>query len=188
MLHSDYNKKHSHSKGKATECRNALEWAWRGVEALYIDHHSWLQRWLHGKLGNRWDAADVAHDTFIRALQKLGRNDEIHEPRSFLVTIARGLTIDLWRRRALEAAYLEVLATVPEAHQLSLETQAIVKEALFEVDRMLDGLGPQVRGVFLLSQLEGLTYPQIAVRMGISPRTVSIHLAKAIAHCCLTVT
>jgi RNA polymerase sigma-70 factor (ECF subfamily) len=37
----------------------------------------------------------------------------------------------------------------------------------------------------LLSQLDGLTYVQIAEHLGISLRTVNNHMAKAMEHCCL---
>ncbi|MNF10559.1 putative RNA polymerase sigma factor FecI [compost metagenome] len=54
-----------------------------------------------------------------------------------------------------------------------------------EIDRMLDGLGAKVKCTFLLAQLDGLTYAQIAERQGISLRTVNNHMARAMEHCCL---
>lgn len=155
------------------------------VVGLYQDHHSWLTSWLRGKLGNQADAADLAHDTFTRILQSRLLAGGIEEPRSLLSTIARGLVIDLWRRRALEQAYQQVLESLPEEHVPSLEAQAIVKERLIELDCMLDGLGSKVKQVFLLSIIAELPYPEIASRVGVSPRTVSNYLAKAMAQCCL---
>ena len=38
--------------------------------ALYSDHHGWLQRWLKFRLNNAYDAADLAHDTFVRVLAR----------------------------------------------------------------------------------------------------------------------
>ena len=93
--------------------------------------------------------------------------------------------IDLIRRRSLEQAYLDALATLPEALQPSLEEQAILLQALVEIDRLLQGLGTKVKQVFMLSQFDGLTYPQIAERLNISVRSVNNHMAKAMEHCCL---
>jgi len=78
-----------------------------------------------------------------------------------------------------------VLATMPEPQQPSLETRAIVLEALTAIDAMLDGLKPVVRETFLLSQLEGLTYAEIATMLDISIRSVNNHMAKAIEQCYL---
>ena len=36
---------------------------------LYSTHHGWLHNWLRAKLGNSFDAADLAQDTFIRVLR-----------------------------------------------------------------------------------------------------------------------
>lgn len=154
------------------------------VHDLYTEHHAWLQGWLRMRLGNRSDAADLAQDTFVRLL-KARTALQIREPRHYLSTVARGLVIDLFRRRALEQSYLHWLASVPESEQPSLEDQAVIIETLSEIDRMLDGLGQTVKQTFLLSQCEGLTYAVIAERLGISVRTVNNHMAKAMEHCCL---
>jgi RNA polymerase sigma factor (sigma-70 family) len=157
----------------------------RAVHTLYQDHHSWLQSLLRKRLGNRDDAADLAHDVFMRVLCSPVSTHDIREPQRYLATLARGITADFFRRRTLERAYLDYLAVVPEALAPSAEEQAAVRQALLEVDRMLDGLRPKVREVFLLAQFEELTYPEIARRLGISLRTVSNHLTRALEHCCL---
>jgi RNA polymerase sigma-70 factor (ECF subfamily) len=66
-----------------------------------------------------------------------------------------------------------------------LEEQAILLQALMEIDRLLQGLGTKVRQAFILAQFDGLTYPQIAERLNISTRTVNNYMAKAMEHCCL---
>nr|WP_315429717.1 sigma-70 family RNA polymerase sigma factor [uncultured Albidiferax sp.] len=154
------------------------------VETLYGDHHGWLQGWLRRKLGNACDAADLAQDTFVRLLAKR-ETPELQEPRAYLSTIAKGLVADFFRRQDLERAYLEVLATLPEASMPSPETRAILLEALTAIDAMLDGMKPVVRQAFLLSQLEGLGYAEIAQQLGISVRTVNNYMCKAIEHCYL---
>ena len=156
------------------------------VHALYRDHHGWLRDWLRGKLGCAHNAADLAHDTFVRLLS---RRDATHpaEPRAYLATIAHGLVVDFHRRRALERAYLETLAALPEAHMPSPEARAIALEALVAIDAMLDGLKPAVREAFILSQLDGLTYAQIAARLGVTVRTVNNYMLKALEHCYLIV-
>lgn len=154
------------------------------VNDLYCDHHGWLNGWLRKRLGNAFDAADLAQDTFVRVIK--ARNAlAIREPRPYLSMIAKGLLVDLFRRRSLEQAYLDALAMMPECQQPSLEAQAILLQALMEIDRLLSGLGPKVRQTLILSQFDGLTYPQIAEHLGISVRTVNNYMAKAMEHCCL---
>ncbi len=50
-------------------------------------------------------------------------------------------------------------------------------------DQALDRLPGKVRATFLLSRLEGLTYPQIAAELGISQRSVSVYMTRCQALC-----
>ncbi|PLQ00475.1 sigma-70 family RNA polymerase sigma factor [Cupriavidus pauculus] len=151
------------------------------VDALYSRHHDWLQGWLLRKIGNVYDAADLAQDVFVRLLHR--KVVEIREPRTYLGTIANGLVIDFWRRRELEQAWLETLAHLPEALAPSPESRLHFLQTLMEIDRMLDTLKPRVRTAFLLAQLDGLTCPQIAERIGMSLATVERYIGQALRQC-----
>lgn len=152
------------------------------IEALYLDHHTWLRSWLHSRLSNRADAADLAQDTFVRLMQRR-LAVPLEQPRAYLRTVARGLVIDLWRHRDIERAWLETLAQLPEDYEVSPETSALAMECLVAIDRLLDELRPAVRQAFLLAQLEGLKCPAIAERLGVSVATVERYIAKALRHC-----
>ena len=154
------------------------------VQHSYEQHHSWLHGWLKGKLHNACDAADVAHDTFVRILG--GRHAaQIVEPRDYLATIARGLVIDRYRRHAIERAYRQTLAERPEATAISEEDKAVILETLVAVDKALCGLGERAWRIFILSQLEGLTYQQIADQLQVSLTTVKKHMIRALTECAL---
>ncbi|MGB6104113.1 MAG: sigma-70 family RNA polymerase sigma factor [Pusillimonas sp.] len=152
------------------------------IQTLYYQHHGWLNGWLRGKLGNAFDAADLAQDVFMRLL---ARRQPIlaREPRAYLSTVARGLVIEHWRRRELEKAWLETLAALPEPEAPSAESRLIFLEALAEIDRVLDSLKQPVRQAFLWAQLDGLTCPQIADRLGVSLATAERYVAKALRRC-----
>jgi len=158
---------------------------------LYLHHHGWLRGWLQRKLGNAGDAADLAQDTFIRLLcapEHLAERQtgwQLREPRAYLTVIAKRLVVNLHRRRALETAYLEALALLPEAQAPSAERQAILLETLQQLDAVLDGLDAKVRAAFLMAQLEGLGYAEIARRLAISERTVKRYMVQAMARCIL---
>ena len=149
---------------------------------MYLAHHGWLQAWLRKKLGNPFDAADLAQDTFIRILS--ARNPvTIDEPRAYLTTVARGVLINWYKRQALERAYLDALALMPEPEAPSPEQRAIILETLHEIDAMLDALQPVARKVFLLSQLEGMKYEDIAAHTGVSLTSVKRYMRQAFRQC-----
>jgi len=158
----------------------------KATQALYLQHHGWLVARLRRKLGCAWDAADLAQSTFVRVLTATGqRLDEVAEPRAYLTTIARNLLINHVRRQALERAWLDAVALLPAPLAPSPEEHLLVLEALREIDAMLDGLPPRAREAFLLAQLDGLTYAQVAARLGVTERTVKRYMAEAFAQCIL---
>ena len=153
------------------------------VEQLYANHHGWLQGWLHRRLGHRADAEDLAHDTFIRVLRSEHDARELRQPMAFLATIANGLLINRWRRQAIERAYLEALAARPVAQEPSPEDRCLTIETLLQLDSLLIGLSTKVRHIFFLSQLDGLTYPQIAAQLSLSVAQVQRAMSKAFSVC-----
>ncbi|ATQ75346.1 RNA polymerase subunit sigma [Massilia violaceinigra] len=152
------------------------------MHALYRGHHGWLYGWLRHKLGCSEQAADPAQDTFVRVLA--ARNvARIAEPRAYLTTVAKGILVNWYRRQALERAWLDAIARLPEASVPSPEERYLLLETLQRVDAMLDALPPPVRRAFLLSQLDGTKYDDIAVLLGVSGVTVKRYMKQAFLHC-----
>ena len=151
------------------------------LHTLYSDHHHWLTGWLRRRLGCPQNAADLAQDTFVKVLVSR-QAARIDEPRAFLTTIARRVLRN-YRRQDVERAYLEALASLPEREVPSEETRAIVLETLVELDRLLDGLPPLAKETFLLAQLDGLGYAEIAPQLGLSLRSVKRYMLKAAQRC-----
>lgn len=158
------------------------------IGLLYREHHHWLQGWLRKKSGCAEQAADLTQDTFmrlVRAAAQGGGPPVIYEPRSYLTTIARRVMVDYFRRQRLERAWRETLAALPEAGDISPERRLLIRETLYRIDLMLEGLGSKVRQAFLLSQLEGLSYAGIADRLSVSVSSVKKYMARATEQCLL---
>jgi RNA polymerase sigma-70 factor (ECF subfamily) len=154
----------------------------QAIAALYSNHHGWLTRWLGTRLACSEQAADIAQETYLRILTA-PRYMAPEQPRAFLVTIAKGLLVDYFRRSALERAYLDVLALQPEAEQPSPEYQVATLQLLVEIDRLLDGLSRNARVAFLLDRIDGVPQEQIAAQLGVSTRRVRQYLTQALRHC-----
>lgn len=152
------------------------------VGTLYHTHHAWLVTWLKRRLGCIHHANDLAHDTFLRLITKSSRLSHLDEPRAFLSTIAHGLIIDQFRRKAVEQAYLQAIQHLPETLAPPPEEHLAMLEILLQLDCLLNGLKPVVRHVFLLSKLEGLTYQEISKTTKIPLRTIESHMALALRH------
>ncbi|MDQ1920132.1 sigma-70 family RNA polymerase sigma factor [Massilia pseudoviolaceinigra] len=152
------------------------------LETLYTDHHGWLRGWLRKRLGNACDAADLAHDTYLRIITS-GRVPPPDQSRRHLTRIANGLVVDLYRRRQIELAYLEAIALLPAAHVPSEETRAITLEALVEIDALLHCVSAKARSALLLCKLEGMSYRDIPERLHVSVSSVEKYIATALQVC-----
>lgn len=155
------------------------------VQALYSDHHGWLQSWLRRRLGNAAEAADLAQDTFVRLIsgQTPRRFTGIAEARSYLRTTAQNLCINLWRRQEIERAWLATLAATPPACYPSAERQAMVLQALEEIGAMLHGLSPKAARAFTLAVVCEMTDDEVGAELGVSGRMVRKYVAQAMLGC-----
>lgn len=155
------------------------------LETLYCDHHGWLQGWLRRRLGCATEAADLAHDTFLRLIsgRTPKRFDSGAEARAYLRTTAQNLCINLWRRQAIEQAWLDTLTGTPEAQYPSAERQVMVLQALEEVGDMLKTLAPKAARAFVLAVVCEMTDDEVAAELGVSGRMVRKYVAQAMLGC-----
>ncbi|SON52805.1 sigma-70 family RNA polymerase sigma factor [Vibrio tapetis] len=154
------------------------------IDHMYQEHRSWLSLFIQRRLSCPETTADLVQDTYLRLLVR-GKLPEQKDSRRYLTHIAKGLVIDLYRRRNIEAAYLELLEQEPDKTSGSPESQLIVVEALVEVDALLHRLPNKARQALLMRQLEGMSYKQIALELDVSISSVEKYVAKALQGCLL---
>lgn len=157
----------------------------RHVEILYANHHGWLRNWLRRKLGCNDQAADLAHDTFLKVLGMPNALAGVQEPRAYLSTMARRLLIDRVRHQQIEQAYLAELALIADDLPVAPSPEAVLMaiQALQQFSDALAALPAKASEAFLLHYLHEKTQPEIAAHFGISIRMVQKYLAQALLHC-----
>ena len=149
---------------------------------LYGQHHGWLKGWLRKKLGCADTAADLTQDTFVRLLTR-PQPEVLGEPRAYLTTVAKGLLSNWYRRQTLEQAYLDALAVIPQAQVPAAEHRLEILETLQQLDVVLAALPVKARTAFLLAQLDGLKYEEIARQLGVSVASVKHYMQQGYRAC-----
>lgn len=152
------------------------------IAELYVEHHGWLKGWLRKKLSCPDTAADLAQDTFVRLLTR-PHTDALEEPRAYLTTVAKGLLSNWYRRQTLEQMYLEALAAMPESFAPAAEQRLEILETLQQVDVALAALPVKARTAFLLAQLDGLKYEEIALQLGVSLASIKHYMQQGYRAC-----
>ena len=155
----------------------------RNIKIFYQNHHSWLYQLFNRKLSNHADAADLAHDAFLRLLKTPKNFDSNTGARAYLSHMARGMCSDLWRRKHIEQAWLDTLTNQPYAFYPCAEQQAIIIEALTEVDTMLRQLPNNVAEAFIQTMVYGKTAKEVALVLGVTDRSIRNYLSQAMLAC-----
>ncbi len=147
-------------------------------------HREELRAFVRRRIGVSEDIEDVVQETFLRA-QRAGRFNSVDNPRAYLVRIADNLIRDRHRRERhhLFEPNLEEQPQDPEDPAPSPERVARARQELHKLALAVATLPPKPREALILHKFHHLSYNEIARVMGISPRTVEKHLAKAVAHC-----
>lgn len=152
---------------------------------LMRQHWQELIRFLTTRRGaSKEDAEEIIQETFIRYAE-YHRTEPILNTRAWLFRTAGNLAVDYQRRCAnrmpheTDDALLHALPdTAPSPEQSCLDAQRL--DYLYEY---LLELPENCRRAFYLNRIEGMTYAEIAVALGVSESMVGKYLVQAMRHC-----
>jgi RNA polymerase sigma-70 factor (ECF subfamily) len=141
------------------------------TQDLFAAHHSGLVRYLTHAVGHRETAQDLAQDAFVRAAQAPMLPVGDGAQRAWLFKIARNLAIDHHRRSAIRnAGRVDVDVDPPIDEKAHLGV--MVRQALAALDEL-------AREVFVMRELAGLSYGEIADVCDITPDAVRSRIHRA---------
>jgi RNA polymerase sigma-70 factor (ECF subfamily) len=135
-------------------------------------------------LGSRADAEDVLHDAFVTLPDRARHySSERGSVAAWLTILIRNLSLDRARRRGVRHALARevVESTQPSAEwSRDPETAAHLASKSERVRRALQSLPEVQRATLQTAFFEGLSYPEIAARDGVSLGTVKSRAARAL--------
>lgn len=128
-------------------------------------------------------ASELTQETFVRFMKSAARMP-IDSPRAYLYRIAANLLTDHTRRKSvrLEVVSDDAVDQVADSHP-GAEQTVLAKEELHRLQQAVDALPPRRREIFILHKYKGLSYGEIADRLGISKNTVMVQMMKALSFC-----
>jgi RNA polymerase sigma-70 factor (ECF subfamily) len=133
-------------------------------EAIYRDNVERLYRLMYAKVGNRADAEDLTTEVFLAVLGPLRSTASVGEVRSYLLTAARTVLANHWRRTLgmpvtsiADDTLADVLASEPVNHVASARAA-----------RILAALPPRYEEILRMRFLQARSLKEAAAHMGIS--------------------
>ena len=155
------------------------------VERLFAQHRGHLQTFFFRRVHSHPDAAELAQEVYVRML-RVPDMEAIRNPEAYLYTVASNLGKEHARQEHKDVAVLDIedplvqeqLAELP-AFAGQLDTEQRIKR----LREVLQQLPPKCRAAVVLQYWHGLSYEEIAQRLGVSTHMVKKHLSQALVHC-----
>jgi RNA polymerase sigma-70 factor (ECF subfamily) len=149
--------------------------AWFVREVLPLE--AALTNYLRHNWRNQADISDLLQDIYVRVYDA-ARKTIPSSTRAFVFTTAHNLLVNRLRREQIVPlqAIEDLEALGVAADTPGPEDHTMAREELRRVQAALDHLPPRAREAVVFFQVHGLSRQEIAVRMGISEKTVTAHL------------
>ena len=155
---------------RASSARAAVDLTF---EELYRGHRADVYRAALRELGNAHDAEDVTQAAFVDAYRAVLRGTRPQSPRAWLLAISENV-----RRRRFRTAQRRPREDLVEDADFPL-TADLPHEQSRALSEALAALPPEQRRVFVLREVVGLTYVEIAAEVDSTVASVQMLLFRA---------
>ena len=141
-------------------------------ESLFRRYNRWLSAVVRKQYGEDF-ADDVAAETFMRVAPYAAAG-QVRNPKALLLQVARNLVLD--RKRHDRVA--DLTQPTDERFFGRIAAPATQEQAL-TLKQIVLALPPELRDVFVLKNIERMTYQEITEALGIPYTTVNHRLRRA---------
>jgi RNA polymerase sigma factor (sigma-70 family) len=155
------------------------------VEKLFAEHRRALQSFFYRRIRTKSDAPDLAQEVYVRML-RVSDADAIRNPQLYLYTVASNLVKEHAVLDRLQSNRLDIDDASVQQRLGELPSFDGQLDADLRVERLravLAQLPVKCRAAIILQYQHGLSYREIADRLGISPHMVKKYHAQALGHC-----
>jgi RNA polymerase sigma-70 factor (ECF subfamily) len=152
-------------------------------DAIYRSEAPALVRFFRRRLGSSDEAADMAQEALARFL-RVSPMTQVTTPQAYLQRIATNLLRDRAERASTRLSEVSVPLMEGLDHPTEYDQHRELegRQELAHYTAILRELKPRTLEIFLLSRVDGFTYKEIAVKVGMSVWGVKRQMLKAIAH------
>ena len=150
----------------------------------FASHQGWLRTVLLSRLGNREEADEVLQEIALAAANQSAKREPVERVGPWLYRVALRQVLLLRRRQGRKRRLLsniisrtDVTEACPKAHS-PLEWM-LHQERDKQVREVVNDMGERDRQMLLLKYVEGLSYEEISVKLGVTASSVQSRLHRA---------
>ncbi|HTX75662.1 MAG TPA: RNA polymerase sigma factor [Terracidiphilus sp.] len=155
---------------------------------VVVAHRPQIFRFLLASTRDVDLAETLTQDCLLKAHRNWSRFRGESSPLTWLMRIAINVLKDHWRNRRIQfwrttrtnAVDVDEASEWLPSGDTSPEKHLLARERVKQVWRIVDGLSPRQKAVFLLRHVEEMEIGEIAASTGLSEGTVKAHLSRAV--------
>jgi len=153
------------------------------LEQTYVKCRSQLIKVISGIVHSD-DIEDIVQETFVKSYEAELKQKITYE-RTYMLKTARNLALNhVSKASERKNQSLDDMQNLPsDLTSKSLESQVESKQRFLHFCRATDTLSIEVKRVFLLKKVYGMSQKDIAAYIGLSESTVEKHVAKGLFQC-----
>jgi len=145
-------------------------------EALFRKFFPALMAFSLKYLPDEDDAREVVHNVFINLWDKKASLDTSQSLKSYLFTAVHNRSLNVLRDRRKFSD--EEMPEISSGENVHAQMESVELEE--HINDVIAGLPEKCREIFELNRFDGLTYGEIAEKLGISVKTVENQMSKAL--------
>ncbi len=153
-------------------------------DTIFAAWYAPLVRFATRLVGDGARAEDVVQDTMLALWRGRTTLDPHLSPQAWLFHATRNRALNVVRHDAIasraEPRLAISLQLSADDHRADADRALADAELHAAIDAAVAALPPRCREVFVLSRMHGVRQTQIAVRLGISTKTVEAHMTQAL--------
>ena len=159
-------------------------------ETLVLENQKFVYNLALKMAGHEEDALDIAQEAFLKAYTAIKTFRGESRFSVWLYKITYNIAID-WKRKRAKEAFSSTTYLDEEGEPIELEipderysptSMAEKRELAAALEKAVEQLGPEHRQIFLLRELSGMAYEEIALALAINEGTVKSRLSRARQH------
>jgi RNA polymerase sigma-70 factor (family 1) len=149
-------------------------------DILYKKYSKRLYKFAFSILKSNEESENIIQDVFLNLWENRQKVDKDSSVKYYVFTIVHNSAISLIRKKARTTQFIEYLKLQQNLNQEPVNVEYEYNELKERLDLIVNHLPLRQKEVYILHNVEGLKYQEIAKRLNISENTIENHMSRAL--------
>ncbi|WP_405291804.1 RNA polymerase sigma factor [Algibacter sp. Ld11] len=124
---------------------------------------------------NKMSAEDIVQQTFVDLWKDREKLLEVKSPKNYLYAIAHNRYVDSMKKQKKQTKLLDSIYEKALRDRIEEDKEAL-DNRIKRMNEIIESLPPKCKEILKMNKIQGIKYKEIAVKMGISIKTVEAQM------------